>query len=201
MAEGKIKEAENAHADIINSMSGIVYQMGTLRNEITEMFKEKSAESGIKDKFIRVSNNALKFFGNESVRKFAIYKANAFFDFIMAYRNSIFSDEDSFENAKNVVTTLYETVKNEGYNLAGREFTDLFYDRFHKTSTEAYFSKLDFISKDTVNDKHIRFVDESMSYLQQFLSEMVQAYGVWKEEQLVDLKHTHDEEINKKEKL
>jgi len=201
LADKKIKEAESAHNDIVVCISDIANKIENMKNELTEQMRNKSAEIGIKDKFIRVSNNALRFFSNESIRKFAIYKANAFFDFIMSYRDSIFRDEDSFTNAMNVVSTLYDTVKNEGYNLAGKEFTDLFYEKFHQKSTMDYFSKLKFINTDMVNDKKFRFVDESMSYLQQFLSEMVQAYGVWREMQIDDLRHTHDEELDRKEKI
>ena len=193
IANNKIQEAEQSRDQIVYSISNIVERIEGLKKDITDMIKDKTSENGIRDKFVRVSNNAIQFFGDPKVKLFATYKANAFFDFMMEYRNRIYKDDAEYVNAMNVITTLYDTVKNEGYNLAGKEFTDLFYLKFHEKSTRHYFGKLLFIKTDTVNDKSIRFVDESMSYLQQFLSEMVQAYGVWKEDQIVDLKNSQEE--------
>lgn len=177
IAEQKVAEGLEAHRVIVANIEAI-------REDIKVILTERTQEEGIRKKYESIRLNALKVFFHAGCKNFAIYKADAFYNFIIDNMKTIYQSKDNFENAICTIGTLYITVKEQGYILAGKKFTDCFYHEFHQNSTAAYLDALNFISKDSLNNKEDRFIDVSMNYMQQFLSEMVMAYQKWQDTRL-----------------
>jgi hypothetical protein len=174
VANQKVAEGLEAHREIVENIEMI-------RDEIKVILTERTQEEGIRKKYENIRLNALKVFFHAGCKNFAIYKAEAFYNFIMDNKHTIYQNKDNFENAMATIGALYITVKEHGYVLAGKKFTDCFYNEFHLKSTAAYLEALSFIAKDSLNNKEDRFIDVSMNYMQQFLSEMVMAYQKWQD--------------------
>lgn len=184
---------ESLHTGIYNSIKG-------LKDDIMNVLKEKTEEESLKKRYNEILINALKVYFDKGVKNFAMYKADAFFRFIMENKDTIYKSKDNFSNAMAMINSLYLSVKAEGNHLADKEFTDMFYDQFHQESTARYIKDLEDLNLDVINNKASRFATTSMSYMEKFLSEINLAYGAFKEWQLTQLKHSWDDLQEKKKK-
>lgn len=177
--------------------TGIYASIKKLGDDILDVLKERTEEEGIKKRYNEILLNALKVFYDKGIKNFAMYKADAFFRFVMENKDTIYKTKDNFSNAMAMINSLYLSVKSEGYNLATREFTDIFYDQFHQESTARYFKDLNDLNLDEINNKASRFVTTSMAYMEKFLSEINLAHGAWKEWQIVQLRSSWEDMQNK----
>lgn len=178
---GKAVKESMPKCEILHS--GILDRIDNMEKKLSNLIVEKSENDGIKNRYNETLTNSLPFLTTDSARNFGTYKADAFFTFIMDYKDTIYNSNGDYRNAIDMINSLYLSVKCEGYNLAGKEFTDLFYNDYHKESTENYLKQLELIKDDKANGKKSRFITVSLLYLQQFLSEMIRAHDVMKAKQ------------------
>jgi len=160
--------------------SGIYTRIQETETKLAGLIKERTESDGIKNKYNETLANTLPCFTIESIRNFASYKADAFFTYIKDHMDTIYSSENEYKNSVDMLKSLYLTVKCEGCNLAGEEYTNMFYEDYHKKSTQDYLDALESLKQDRANNKRTRFVNISLNYLQQFLSEMIRAHDVLK---------------------
>lgn len=195
-------QCANHHDSITNSLDKLhVYvdsvfsEVKLIRADVAEATTRRVLEDGIKHKRDKMFAQAAPFFkGSHNIRNFASMKLSRFVDFILDNYKTMWTDNgngNAYKLFQQNIYALAQSVKDDGYGLAGKEYTDFFYNGYHTRSVEQYLKDVEAIFADIVNNKSERFIDCSMSFAQKFLSEMVVAYMDW-------IKQSIDEEFNDK---
>jgi hypothetical protein len=187
----KIGDCAKLHETLLTNVGSMfnsaLQRMEKLSNDIKDMTAQRTFEDGIKRKRDVIIANAITFMRhNKGVHDFAMHKSERFVDFILANYKTMWKYDDVLQDPCSLfnekIKSLAIAVKEEGKAIADDEYVNFFYDNFHQESTDRYLNDVASIFKDRVNNKSERFVDTSMSFLQRFLSEMVEAYMQWMKE-------------------
>lgn len=163
-----------------------------VRVDVTEATTRRVLEDGVKHKRDKMFAQATPFFkGNHDIRNFASMKLTRFVDFVLGNYNTMWTEDrgEGYKSFQQKIYALAQSVKDDGYGLAGEDYTNFFYNNYHSGSVEQYLKDVEIIFFDIVNNRSERFIDCSMSFAQKFLSEMVVAYMDW-------IKQSIDEEFN-----
>jgi len=146
--------------------------------DVKELMRKKTFEEEVQRKHdVIVANAAAFLHDNKGVHDFAIIKAERLMDFVMANYRTMWSS--NFQLFKEKVYALAQSVKDEGTVLAGKDYTEFFYNMYHTSSTTKYLNDVKEIFADKVNNKSERFVDVSLLFMTRFLSDMVNAYNAF----------------------
>lgn len=170
------------HGTLLDKIKELIHEataeMKSLSQDIKDMTRERTFEDDIRRRRDVIISNAVGCISNsKGVHDFAIHKAERFMQFVLD--NYKFICDGEYQIFEERINSLAMAVKEEGKAMAGDDYVNFFYDKYHVKSTKRYLDDVQDIFDDKVNNKSERFALTSVEFLQRFMSEMVKAYVDW----------------------